>query len=158
MKKTVRGKGPLIFAVLIGIAAAACSPEFKKVPFEKACDRENQNQKITVEGYIGADSIVCDSSDGGNCNFWLSEISGEKGAGSINFSLKQGTKGNQVERSESGGSNSGGTISGENIKIRSADGQIVNLREKVAVSGTTEVIISSGMMPLCRMDLVGIEQ
>jgi hypothetical protein len=153
-------KTVIIVVALMGMSSAACTPKLEKVEFDKACGREKVNENITVEGYISNDSISCspDISGKRTCSFTLSENLNENEKGNIFFSLAEGRDGNQVETPESGGQKSTEDFSRENIKIRGGDGSIINIREKVAVSGKTNVLISATMAPVCQMDVININQ
>lgn len=133
----------------------------EKVEFGKACDGENRNEDIKVEGYIINESVSCSDDFSGqrSCGLALSESNDKEGS-NINFSLQEGKTVNQIETSESDAQSkkSSNSFTIENVKIRSNNGSIIDLKKKVAISGKTTIHISSTMMPVCEMKVDKIEQ
>lgn len=150
----------LVPLVLIGALFAGCSKEAEKVDFNTACGGANESGIVTVEGYVKNDSTTCSPNMAGSrdCSLTLSEDLDENLKVPIFFSLAEGAKGNQVETQGTGGTKSSEKFSRENIRIRSDNGSIINIQEKVAVSGDASLLISSSMAPVCVMEATKIKQ
>lgn len=103
------------------------------VEFSKACSIENEKKYIEVSGFLNpGGSVFCSNIGGGNvkCGVKFTENPGdEKG---FNADIEQGTWANNIEKLERG-------YKREDIKIHDNNGNIINLADKVKLTGEMNV-------------------
>lgn len=122
----------LVF-MFVAIFAAACNKTGVPIEFSKACSIENEKKYIEVSGFLDdKGGVFCSNIGGGNvkCGFKLLEKPG--GEKSIGADIEEGTWANNVEKLGSG-------YKKEDIKIRDNDGNIINLADKVKLTGEMNV-------------------
>ena len=129
-------KNYLILTVIVVCwVAPACSNK-TGVPVElsKACALENDKKYVEVNGFLDDKGGVFCSNIGGRmeCRFTLKENPQDNDG--INVYIEQGTWANNVEKLEK-------SYKREDIKIHVDDGNLINLSEKVKLTGEI------GMMP-----------
>jgi len=121
----------------------ACGPKRDVVDFTTACV-EAPNRKVAVEGLVQDGNPVCNSNYGQrNCSFWLKD---PEGVEAILFTLTAGKQAHQVEISDAD------TSSKAEITVRGGDGNVLDLKKKIILSGTTTLLASSSMVPVCKLD------
>ncbi|HLA95905.1 MAG TPA: hypothetical protein VK612_09305, partial [Pyrinomonadaceae bacterium] len=119
----------IIFAALVGLFAIACNTTGTPVEFAKACDIENEKKTIEVSGFLDdKGSLFCSNIGGGNvkCGFRLMENKGDEKT--IGADIEQGSSANNVEKLGSG-------YKKEDIKVRDNGGNIINMADKVKLTG-----------------------
>lgn len=125
----------LFLAVLFSVLfAAACGRPTTGTPieFSKACSIENEKKYVEVGGFLAAGSGVYCSNRGGRmeCSFNFTE--NPNGDNKISAYIEQGSSANTVEELKKG-------FKSEDIKIRANDGNVVNLADKVKLTGEMNV-------------------
>jgi hypothetical protein len=124
----------LILALLISAAAFGCGRPTTGVPvdFANACTMENEKKYIETSGFLDSGGGVYCSNRSGRmeCSFNFKESpTGEK---KISAYIERGSSANTVEELKSG-------FKREDIKIRDNGGNVVNLDEKVKLTGEMNV-------------------
>ena len=116
------------------------------VEFSKACNAENNNKTVEVSGYLGrGDGVSCGEMGGySECLYRLNEKPTDKKG--IKVGIVQGDSANQAEKLP---------IADKDIKIHAADGSIINIADKVKLTG--EMSISSDGS-YCSMKVTKVEK
>jgi len=135
-----------------GLAAcclvAACSQTEPGVPVEysKACAVENEKKVVAVSGFLSPGVTVFCSNHGGRmeCSYTFTETAGAKKG--FSAEIEQGGGANQVEKLKSG-------YRREDVKIRDSAGSVINLAEKVKLTGKMNVTPS-----VCFLQVTKIER
>ena len=128
-------KNYLILAVLfLGCIAFGCGRPTTGTPveFAQACTPENEKKYIEVSGFFDtAGGVYCSNRSGRmECSFNFKENpTGDK---KISAYIEQGTSANTVEELKSG-------FKREDIKIRDNGGSVINIADKVRVTGEMNV-------------------
>ncbi|HEY8559596.1 MAG TPA: hypothetical protein VIL74_04270 [Pyrinomonadaceae bacterium] len=126
----------ILTLVFLCLAAAGCgSAPGTPVEYAKACAAENDKKNIEVTGFLSPRrSVFCSNTGGGpvRCGVNLLETAD---AQKDNFSadIERGTGANNIEEIK-------GSFKREDIKIHDNDGNLVNLAEKVKVTGVLNKI------------------
>jgi hypothetical protein len=125
----------LIISVFMFVAVftSACNKTGVPVEFSKACSIENEKKYIEVSGFLDdKGGVFCSNIGGGNvkCGFKLLENPGSEK--SIGADIEEGTWANNVEKLGSG-------YKKEDIKIHDNGGNIINLADKVKLTGEMNV-------------------
>jgi hypothetical protein len=127
-------------------APAKTAPTKPGVPveFSKACNAENNNKTVEVSGYLGRGNGVSCGEMGGysQCLYRLNEKPTDKDG--IKVGIVQGDSANQAENLP---------IADKDIKLHAADGSIINIADKVKLTG--EMSISSDY---CSMKVTKVEK
>jgi hypothetical protein len=117
-------------AICLSLLSAACNTVGEPVEFSKACSPEYEKKTVEVSGFLSdKGGIFCSNIGGGpvKCGFKFTETPvSEK---SISADIVEGAWANNVEKLERG-------YKKEDIKIHDNDGNIVNITEKVKITGT----------------------
>ncbi|HEX8368477.1 MAG TPA: hypothetical protein VF604_08045 [Pyrinomonadaceae bacterium] len=125
----------LILAVLVlALTAFGCGRPTTGTPVElaNACSPENEKKYVETSGFLDSGGGVYCSNRGGRmeCSFNLKEsVTGEK---KISAYIERGSSANTVEELKSG-------FKREDIKIRDNGGNVINLAEKVKLTGEMNV-------------------
>jgi hypothetical protein len=116
------------------------------VEFSKACNAENNNKTVEISGYLGrGDGVSCGEMGGySECLYRLNENPTDKKG--IKVGIVQGDSANQAEKLP---------IADKDIKIHAADGSIINIADKVKLTG--EMSISSDGS-YCSMKVTNVEK
>jgi hypothetical protein len=116
------------------------------VEFSKACNAENNNKTVEVSGYLGRGNGVSCGEMGGysQCLYRLNEKPTDKDG--IKVGIVQGDSANQAEQLP---------ITDKDIKIHAADGSVINIADKVKLTG--EMSISSDGS-YCSMKVTKVEK
>ena len=142
-------KGYGIFLILVTFSAG-CSevPSGEPVEFSKACDAANNDKLIQVAGYLSEKgSMWCrGNSSETECGLKLLESPGSQAELSVD--LDQGSSANNIEKLER-------NYKPEDVKIHANDGSVINLADKVKVSGK---MLISPENKVCNMDVSKIEK
>jgi hypothetical protein len=120
--------------VLASGLLAACSPSEPGVPmeFSKACAVENDKKVVEMSGFLSASVTVFCSNRSGRmeCAYKFTETPGAEK--SISADIEQGSGSNSAEKLKSG-------FKREDIKIRDHAGNLINLAERVRLTGKLSV-------------------
>lgn len=128
----------LIFAFLVLFSFGCSTSPGTPIEYSKACATENDKKYIEVSGFFDdGKSVFCSNTGGGpvRCGFNLKETK-ESEKVSISADIERGNGANEIEELKSG-------YKKEDIKIRASDGNIVNLAEKVKITGTINFVPGS---------------
>ena len=126
---------------------AACSQPEPGTPveFSKACAPENEKKIIAVSGYLRPGASVFCSKHGGRmeCGFTFAETADAKQGFSAD--IEQGSGANTVDKLKSG-------YRREDLKIRDSAGNVINLAEKVRLTGKMNVAPNVCFLQVTRID------
>ena len=139
------------FAAVVPFAGAlvlaACSQPEPGAPvgFSKACALENEKKILAVSGFLKpAGSVFC-SNHGGRmeCGFTFGETADAKKG--FSAYIEQGSGANTVDKLKSG-------YRREDLKIRDSAGNVINLAEKVTLTGKMNVAPDVCFLQVTRID------
>ena len=137
-------------ALAVCCALAACKQPESGTPmeFSKACALENEKKVVEMNGYLSAAGSVFCSNRGGRmeCGFKFTETPGA--AKGISAYVEQGSGANTVEKLKSG-------YKREDVKIRNSTGNLINLAEKIKLTGKLNVTPD---LSVCFIDVTKIER
>lgn len=122
----------LTIAFVCCFAANCANKTGVPVEFSNACAVENEKKYLEVSGFLNSGGGVYCSNRGGRmeCSFNFRETpDGEK---KISAYIEQGSSANSVEELKKG-------FKPEDVKIRANDGSVINLADKVKVTGEMNV-------------------
>lgn len=115
----------VLLLCLFGIVSCA-----KPVPvaFSNACQKENDNIYVSVEGYLSTGtSLFCSSQDGTRtCGLEL--LDSPDGTNKISVYVEEGIGNSQMEALPK-------NYSKENLKVRDINGQVVGAKDRIRVVG-----------------------
>jgi len=124
-------KNYLILGILfLCCAAVGCNTTGTPVEYSKACTVENDKKYIEVSGFLSPRrSIYCSNTGGGpvRCGVNLLETADSE-KDNLSADIERGTSANNIEEVK-------GSFKKEDIKIHDNNGNIINLAEKVRVTG-----------------------
>jgi hypothetical protein len=130
MKKTLFFLALFSCCILIG-----CNTSGTRVEYTKACTPENDGKYIETSGFLNGETTVSCSNIGGGplrCSYsFLETPTAAKNL--INADIEQGTWANNAEELKS-------SYKTEDIKIRDNGGNIINLTDKVKITGKITAI------------------
>ncbi len=130
-------KNHLILAIIVVCCAAATACSNKTgvpIEFSKACSLENEKKYVEISGVLAAKGgVFCSNIGGGRmeCGFTLKEKPSD--ADGVRVNIEQGGSSNSVEKLESG-------YKPEDIKIRDNSGNLVNLTDKLKLTGEMNIM------------------
>ena len=119
--------------VACGLLAGCKQPEpGTPMEFSKACALENEKKVVEMSGFLRAAGSVFCSNRGGRmeCSFTFTESPGA--AKGISAYIEQGSGANTVDKLKSG-------YKREDIKIRDNAGNLINLADKIKLTGKLNV-------------------
>ena len=120
----------ILLGLFLCLAAAGCNTTGTPTEHAKACDTENDGKTLEVAGFLSdKGGLFCSNIGGGpvKCGFkLLANPTDEKG---FSADIETGSGANTVEKPSSG-------YKKEDLKVRDNSGNILNLAEKVKVTGT----------------------
>jgi len=129
---------------------AACSRTEPAVPveFAKACAVENEKKIIAVSGFLRPAVTVFCSNHGGRmeCGFTFAETADAKKG--FSAEIEQGSGANTVDKLKSG-------YRREDVRIRDSAGNVINLAEKVKLTGKMNVTPD---LSVCFLQVTKIER
>jgi hypothetical protein len=109
---------------------AACNQTGVPVEYAKACSAENDKKYIEVSGFLSPRrSVFCSNTGGGpvRCGVNLLETPDSE-KDNLSADIERGTGANSIEEIK-------GSFKKEDIKIHDNNGSIINLADKVKVTG-----------------------
>jgi hypothetical protein len=133
-----------IFSGLVFLAVTTGVP----TEFAKACSPENEKKYLEVSGFLDdKGGVFCSNRSGRmECSFNLRETpTGEK---KLSAYIETGTSANNVEQLPKG-------YSREDLKIRDNAGNIINLADKVKITGELNTTTDPNV---CFIDVTKIEK
>lgn len=140
-----------IFSILISMVFFfACNEQKSGEPaeFSKACDAMNNGKLIQVPGYLSEKGGMWCRNFSGTTKCGLKLLENPGSEASISIDVAQGSSANSIEKLER-------SYNPEDVKIHANDGSVINLNDKVKVSG--EMLISPENK-VCIMDVSKIEK
>lgn len=139
----------LIVAAFVGLFAVACNTVGEPVEFAKACSPDSEKKTVEIGGFLSdKGGVFCSNIGGGpvKCGFKFTETpTSEK---SISADIVEGTWANNVEKLERG-------YKKEDIKIHDNGGNIINIDDKVKITGTLN---TTGDPNVCFVSVAKIEK
>ena len=128
----VATNAPAPAKTVASVKADASAKPGVPVEFSKACNAENNNKTVEISGYVGRGNGVSCGEMGGysQCLYRLNEKPTDRDG--IKVGIVQGASANQAEDLP---------IADKDIKIHAADGSVINIANKVKLTG--EMSISS---------------
>ena len=139
----------LILIIFTVCCFAGCTPQ-QGVPteFSKACSFENEKKYLEISGYLSPGSAVYCSNRSGrmDCSYDFRET--PTGAKRIGADLEAGTGANTAEEIKS-------SYTTKDIKIRDNNSQLINLAEKVKLTGQMSITPDGSV---CFMKVTKIEK
>ena len=137
-------------AILACYLSAACSQPESGVPLElaKACAAENEKKVVEISGFLSAAGSVYCSNRSGRMECGLRFTEGPAGGKGMSAYVAQGSSANSMEKLKSG-------YKREDIRIRDHNGSLVNLAEKVKLTGKLSVTPD---LSVCFIDVTRIEK
>ena len=116
--------------------------------FSKACAVENEKKVVAMSGFVAPGRTVYCSNRGGRmeCGYRFTESAGAEK--SITAYIEQGTGANTVEKLKS-------SYKREDVRIRDHGGNLVNLADKVRLTGKLNVTPD---LSVCFLDVTRIER
>jgi hypothetical protein len=145
-------KSTFFLTLAAGLLAASCAAkQGETIDFANSCKIENDGKYVAITGYLNDDGHIFCSNIGSstvNCGLMLTEGPDlVKGRG-LKADIDQGSGSNQIEKFE-------GSYKKENLKIRDNNGQMVNIGDKVKLTGKFSVTPDAS---LCFMHADRIEK
>jgi hypothetical protein len=134
-----------IIAALSLLMLAACSQEATEVSFEEVCDPGNDHQKISTVGYFAARASIFCSDIGGDYRCGMDFLDAPGSENRFTADVLEGSGRNQLAPIPE-------SYSDADLQLRTADGSLIGLEQKVRVSG--EMLIGEGV---CLMTVDTIE-
>ena len=138
-------------AAFLCLAAMGCgSSPGTQVEYAKACSAENDKKNIEVSGFLSPRrSVFCSNTGGGpvKCGVNLLETA-DSAKDNLSADIVQGTGANNIEEVK-------GSFKKEDIKIHDDSGNLVNLADKVRVTGVLNKIPNADQ---CYMTVSKIEK
>ncbi|HVE55468.1 MAG TPA: hypothetical protein VNB22_01480 [Pyrinomonadaceae bacterium] len=125
----------ILAVIFVVCLAAGCNTTGVPVEYSKACTGENDKKYIEVSGFLSPRrSVYCSNTGGGpvRCGVDLLE-SPDSEKDNLSADIERGTSANNIEEIK-------GSFKKEDIKIHDNNGNIINLAEKVKVTGTLNKI------------------
>ncbi len=123
------------------------------VAFDQVCTKENNEQYISVEGYLRTGVTVLCSSHGGKRTCGLELFDKPDGQSKISVDIEEGTGKSQMEALPK-------NYSSEDLKIRAQDGSMIGTRDRVRIIGTaaTDTGAGSSSLTVCYINVAKIEK
>ncbi|SRR5215204_2230829 len=112
------------------LAVAGCNTTGTPVEYSKACTAENDKKTIEISGFLSPRrSVFCSNTGGGpvRCGVNLLETV-DSAKDNLSADIERGTGANNIEEVK-------GSFKKEDIKIHDNGGNIINLADKVRVTG-----------------------
>ena len=133
------------FAILF----VGCDKKGEPIAFDNACKLANEKKTVEMSGFLNDHGgIFCSNIGGGDvrCGVDLTEtLNAEKG---IKSDIVQGSSSNEIEKMPSG-------YKKEDIKIRDNGGNLIDLSQKVKITGEMNVLPDESM---CFIEVSKIER
>jgi hypothetical protein len=131
--------------LVLAVGLIACGGPAKAVAFAQVCDKANEQQRISTEGYFSTGSSVFCSNIGSStvqCGLTFVENAGDTAGFSAD--VDQGDGDNEIEDIPD-------DFTDETITIHADDGSVVRIGDKVRASG--KMVIGEGVC-LMNVDLI----
>ena len=129
-------KNYLILAIVfLCLAAIGCNTTGTPVEYSKACTPENDKKYVEVTGFLSPRrSVFCSNTGGGpvRCGVNLLETPDSE-KDNISADIERGTGANNIEDIK-------GSFQKEDIKIHDNSGNLINLADKVKVTGKMNTV------------------
>ena len=139
----------VLFILALSFFVSACNTVGVPVELSKACSMDYDKKVVEVSGFLDdKGGVFCSNIGGGNvkCGFKLLENPGSEKT--MTADIEQGTWANNVEKLERG-------YKKEDIKIHDNSGNIINMAEKVKLTG--EMMVTPDLT-VCLIKVAKIEK
>ena len=139
----------LTFVFVCCVLAGCANKTGTPVEFSKACSPENDNKYIEISGFLtDKKSVFCSNIGGGNVKCGFSFVETPNAEKDMGADIEVGTSANTVEQLPK-------SYKSEDIKIRDDNGNMINLADKVKLTGKLSVVPGSER---CFMTVTKIEK
>ena len=139
----------LVLAMVVLAVSGCSSPTGTPVEFANACSIENEKKYIEVGGFLDArGSVFCSNIGGGRMECGLDLKEAPAGDKKLRVEIEQGSSANSIEELPRG-------YKTEDIKIRDNGGNIINLADKVRLTGEMSIAPDGSV---CFMKVTKIER
>lgn len=126
-----------VAVLVVAFSFTACTHEAVRFDLANACVGENDGRYVTTSGYLDPSvSIFCSNIGGGpvRCGLDLIAKKGDKRV--MGADIQKGSSGDEIEELPSGYKDS-------DVKIHDNSGAIINLADKVTITGKLSVVPGS---------------
>ena len=120
-----------IISILLAVSfAISCNTVGEPVEFATACSPDYEKKTVEISGFLSdKGGVFCSNIGGGSVKCGLKFTETPESEKSISADIVQGTWANNVEKLERG-------YKKGDIKIHDNDGNIINIADKVKITGT----------------------
>ena len=138
---------------LMGFLVAAfvlssCTKEAVPTDISKICAADNEKKYVVTSGYLDPGGSVFCSNTGGRMDCGLDVIANPGGKRAFGADIEQGSGASEIEKLSSG-------YKKEDIKIHNTTGGIINLSDKVTLTGQMSIAPGGSV---CFMEVDKIEK
>jgi len=141
-----------VFAVsmlLGGLLLAGCKKEAVRVELSNVCSPDNEKKYLTTSGYLDpGSSVFCSNIGGGRMDCGLDVVASPGSKRVFGADIEEGSGSSEIEKLPSG-------YKKEDIKIHYDNGGLVNLSDKVTLTGQMSIAPDGSV---CFMEVDKIEK
>ena len=134
--------------LLAGLFLAGCKKDAVRVELSNICSSDNEKKYVVTSGYLDAGGAVYCSNTGGRMDCSLDMIASPGGKRVFGAEIEEGSGASEIEKLPSG-------YKKEDIKIHYDNGSIVNLSDKVTLTGQMSIAPDGSV---CFMEVDKIEK
>lgn len=134
--------------VISGLFLAGCKKEAVRVELSNICSPDNEKKYVTTSGYLDPGSSVFCSNTGGRMDCGLDVIADPGGKRVFGADIEEGSGASEIEKLS-------GSYKKEDIKIHYDNGGLVNLSDKVTLTGQMSIAPDGSV---CFMEVDKIEK
>jgi hypothetical protein len=135
----------LIFISMISLAACQ-SPVAATVPFDQACQVENDQQWISTDGYFSLKTTVYCSSNSGDLRCGLVFNSYPDGNQEFTANLREGNRKNMMRHLESG-------YLEADLQIKTNSGEMIGVGQHLTLTGKMDITQDTCTMNVDKIEL-----
>ena len=126
-----------VFVLIAAFSLMACTKEAVRMDLANACVGENDGKYVTTSGYLDPSlSIYCSNTGGGPVRCGLDVVAKKGDKRVMGADIEKGNGADEIEELSSGYKDS-------DVKVHDNSGAIVNLAEKVTLTGKISVVPGS---------------
>jgi len=122
----------LFFVVIFITAFGGCKKEATAIDISKICSPDNEKKYVVTTGQLDDRGSIFCSNTGGRMDCGLDVIAAVGGPRVFGADIEQGGGANQIEKLPSG-------YKREDIKIHDNSGKVINLGDKVTLTGQMSI-------------------
>jgi hypothetical protein len=131
----------LVFAIVL----IACGGPARAVAYDQVCDKANEQQRISTEGYFSTgSSVFCSNIGSSTVQCGLEFVENADDSEGFSADVDQGDGDNEIEEIPD-------DFTAETITIHADDGSVVRIGDRVRISG--KMLIGEGVC-LMNVDLI----